>query len=652
MKALELPRLFSVSSPSLNPDGSTVVFSATHPDLGADATVGQLWVAATDGSTPPRRFTRGFRDTAPAFSPDGSLIAFLRAAPGSAAQLHVVAADGGEPVRLTDRLLGVASFRWAPDGSALAFTSRDPQHGRYGTVEGLDAAAEAPRRITTLRYKSNGTGYTRDRRTQLFVVDVPPIDAEPEYPAAASVLGAADAPPASVGQLTSADADVGAFDWRGNSLVFVSALHPERDIDLRSHLYEVPRSGGAPQQLTRDDHTLTLGTVAVTTDGSVFFTAQDVGPTGRDFIGRSAGVFVFDGDTATRLTEPDLDFGEPGAALTAHGESSVLGTSRDRGAVQLFRVSRNEQVPLTSGRDVIEGQSALGDTIAVSFSSRRSHGEIGVLESGAIRQLTDFHTIEPSATVEHTITARDGYEVHGWVTLPEGEGPHPVLLMIHGGPFSSYDSHFFDEAEVLAGAGYAVVYCNPRGSAGYGEEHGRAIRQRMGTLDHTDVLDFLEGVIAAEPSLNGDRLGILGGSYGGYLTAWTIAHDSRFAAAIVERGFLDPEVFPGTSDIGDFFGQEYMGTDLEAIRAQSPQAVAHLVTTPTLVIHSADDLRCPLGQAERYYATLKARGVESELLIFPGENHELTRSGRPRHRVERFDAILEWWSRYLPIERR
>ena len=144
----------------------------------------------------------------------------------------------------------------------------------------------------------------------------------------------------------------------------------------------------------------------------------------------------------------------------------------------------------------------------------------------------------------------------------------------------------------------------------------------------------------------------MGGSYGGYLTAWTIAHDHRFAAAIVERGFLDPETFVGTSDIGDFFGQEYLGEDRDRIREQSPQAVAQSVSTPTFVIHSADDLRCPLGQAETYYATLKARGVEAELLIFPGENHELSRSGRPRHRVQRFEAMLDWWDRYLPVTRR
>ena len=230
---------------------------------------------------------------------------------------------------------------------------------------------------------------------------------------------------------------------------------------------------------------------------------------------------------------------------------------------------------------------------------------------------------------------------------PAGEGPHPTLLMIHGGPFAAYSVHLFDEAQVYADAGYAVVFCNPRGSAGYGQQHGRAITGAMGTVDMDDVLDFLDGALAAHPELDATRLGILGGSYGGYLTAWTIAHDHRFAAAVVERGFLDPEAFVGSSDIGWFFPQQYNGTDHESIRAQSPQAVARLVTTPTLVVHSEDDLRCPISQAETWFATVKLNGVESEMLVFPGENHELSRSGSPRHRVQRFDAILEWFGRYL-----
>src|SRR5690606_3978113 len=157
-----------------------------------------------------------------------------------------------------------------------------------------------------------------------------------------------------------------------------------------------------------------------------------------------------------------------------------------------------------------------------------------------------------------------------------------------------------------------------------------------------------EGAIAADPALDGSRVGVQGGSYGGYLTAWVIAHDHRFAGAIVERGFLDPVSFQGTSDIGSFFGDEYVGTDPTAIAAQSPMAVVGQVRTPTFVVHSELDFRCPLEQATRYYLALKRNGVDAELLVFPGEDHELTRGGRPRHRVERFRAILDWWQRRLP----
>jgi dipeptidyl aminopeptidase/acylaminoacyl peptidase len=171
----------------------------------------------------------------------------------------------------------------------------------------------------------------------------------------------------------------------------------------------------------------------------------------------------------------------------------------------------------------------------------------------------------------------------------------------------------------------------------------------MGTVDFADVIDFLEGAVADDGRLDGERVGIMGGSYGGYLTAWIIAHDHRFAGAIVERGFLDPVTFQGTSDIGTFFGDEYVGVSTHDMARQSPMAVVGQVTTPTFVVHSELDFRCPLEQATRYYSALKRQGTEAELLIFPGENHELTRSGQPRHRVQRFDAVLDWWRRHLPV---
>ncbi|WP_317451950.1 alpha/beta hydrolase family protein [Microbacterium sp. NIBRBAC000506063] len=171
----------------------------------------------------------------------------------------------------------------------------------------------------------------------------------------------------------------------------------------------------------------------------------------------------------------------------------------------------------------------------------------------------------------------------------------------------------------------------------------------MGTLDFHDVIDFLEGVLTVDATLDGDRVGVMGGSYGGYLTAWIIAHDHRFAGAIVERGFLDPVSFQGTSDIGSFFGDEYVGVHEDDLARQSPMAVVAQVTTPTLVLHSELDFRCPLEQATRYYSALKRQGTDAEMLIFPGEDHELTRSGQPRHRLQRFAAVLDWWQRRLPV---
>jgi dipeptidyl aminopeptidase/acylaminoacyl peptidase len=330
----------------------------------------------------------------------------------------------------------------------------------------------------------------------------------------------------------------------------------------------------------------------------------------------------------------------------------VLVHGIERGREHLYEmVAPGGVLALSSGDIEITGAAASGDRVVVSYRSPESFGEVAVLADGMLTPLTDFSaalrergTVEP---VELTATGRDGYPVHGWVARPEGEGKHPTLLMIHGGPYTQYGVHLFDETQVYVDAGYAVVYCNPRGSAGYGQAHGRVIREDMGGVDLTDVLDFLEGALDVWDDLDGDRLGILGGSYGGYLTAWAIAHDHRFKAAIVERGYLDPSSFVGSSDIGTTFPQQYNGTDRELQRRQSPQEVAHLVTTPTLVIHSEQDLRCPLAQAETYYATLRLQGVEAELLIFPGENHELSRAGRPRHRVQRFDAILDWFGRHL-----
>jgi dipeptidyl aminopeptidase/acylaminoacyl peptidase len=663
VKAADLDLLTSVSAPTVHPGGGRAVVSVTRPDLTADATVGQLWTVPLTGHAAPKRLTRGFRDTAPQFSPDGRLIAFLRAVPKAPPQVFVVDAAGGEPVPVTDRKLGVSEFAWAPDGRSLAFVSRDPEQGRYGTVEGLEPNAEPARRIRTLKYQSNGLGYITDRRSHVYLTPVPDVWGEPVVQPAPHADGALSSVPlvAEPRQVTTGEWDDSniAFAPDGSALAFVSARHATRDDDLRSSVLLIdPRDPSAePRDVTAAHGDWSMIELGYGLNGVLYFTAQNVGPSGRDFVARNAALYALDaeGSEPRLLTDPEtVDLTE--SAIVAFEDDSVLVQDRSRGALVLTRVTAaGESERLTGDDIVVGGVAAAGTTLVAAVSDASTHGDVALVEAGELRRLTDFsHSLRASGVIaprEITITGRDGYPVHGWVFAPEGDGPHPVLLNIHGGPFAAYTVGVFDEAQVYAQAGYAVVMCNPRGSAGYGQEHGRVIRQAMGTVDLDDVLDFLDGAITANPSFDGARVGVMGGSYGGYLTAWTIAHDHRFAAAIVERGFLDPEAFVGTSDIGSFFGDEYTGTDPELMRSQSPQAVVGQVETPTLVLHSSNDLRCPLGQAERYYASLKRQGVETELVVFPGEDHELSRAGRPRHRQERFDVILDWWATHLPSTR-
>lgn len=665
MKATDLPLLSSVSRPTVHPDGSRAVIAVSRPDLVSDRTVGQLWTVSLDESEAPggraHRLTRGLNDSAPRFSPDGRLLAFLRGSVDGPAQLHLMAAGGGEAMTITDAKLGVGGYRWSPDSRHIAFTAAVPEEGRYGTVAGLAADAEPPRRITTLKYQSNGFGYTIDRRRQVFLIEVPGVEGEPVYPVAPSVADPTPDPVDAVPTarpLTFGDFDHGAiaFSPDGRTLAVVSTRHHGRDADLVSNIFALAIADETPDpvQLTGQHRNYSISSIEYGTGGELYFIATDLGETGLDFIGRSDQLYVRDsGANAARLlTEvASTDLGEAdGITVTTNG---VLVQNRTRGRVELVRVGMDGTTTTVVGGDIaVTGHDVVDDRIVVSFTGPGSMGDVGIADRSGLRVLTDFSAALRETGVvsltETTVTGRDGYPVHGWVLAPNGPGPHPVLLNIHGGPFAQYGVSFFDEAQVYAEAGYAVVMCNPRGAAGYGEAHGRAIRQRMGTDDFADVIDFLDGALAQHPDFDAGRVGIMGGSYGGYLTAWIIAHDHRFAGAIVERGFLDPESFVGTSDIGSFFGDEYTGIDPDVMRSQSPQAVVGQVTTPTLVLHSANDLRCPLGQGERYYAALKRSGVPTELLIFPGENHELSRAGRPRHRLQRFDAVLDWWSRYLP----
>lgn len=665
MLPADLELLHVPGAPAVLPDGSRAIVSVVRPDLATDEYTGHLWSVDLVGDQAPRALTRGFRDTAPDVSPDGRWVTFLRSERDGKPQVFVVESAGGEPVQLTDAPLGAAEPRFSPDGTRIAYVARVPEPGRY-EPDGKPGS-EGPRHITELKYRADGIGFVRDRPQHVFVVDVP-VDGERPATLPDPVA------------LTAGEVAVSGPRWLpdGTALVGVSARHESRESDLRSDavLIEASPDGdpAPPVPLTDADAGSTLGVEAVlpSRDGStLWLLAGDLGTSGRDFVASQVGLFrlPLNGSTGgagvpERLTDLEADQ-LTGVLVEVDGEP-VVGVER-RGAQHLVRIAPDgTPTTLVGGTSVVTGAAvAAGAARAVVVAaSPTSSGEVLAVDlgTGAVDVRTELSgplqaTGRARVPAELLATGPDGYEVHGWLVTPDperfGAGPHPTILMIHGGPFAQYTHGLFDEVQVFAEAGYAVVYGNPRGSSGYGRSHGLAIQGGFGTVDTEDVLALL-GAALEDPALDGERVGVMGGSYGGYLTAWLTTRTDRFAAAIVERGFLDPVSFVGSSDIGWFFGTAYLGDAADehgaaAVAAQSPMAHVGSVRTPTLVIHSEQDWRCPVEQGQRWFVELKRRGVEAELLLFPGEGHELTRSGSPTHRQVRFEHVLRWWEKHLPV---
>jgi dipeptidyl aminopeptidase/acylaminoacyl peptidase len=638
VKSTDIAHLIKLSTPTLSPDGSTAVVTATRPDLEENEYRSQLWIVAVDGSSAPRRLTHGKRDSAPRYSPDGRWIAFLRAEPKGKPQVHLLAADGGDARVLTDLPGGAGAPVWAPDSSAIAFTARVPDAGRYGQDDKIPADKEAPRRITGLQYRLDNVGFLIDNREHVFVVDVTDTDDQPK-----------------ARQVTDGDADDSEVDWSpdGAWLVFTSARHDRREHDLVRDAFLIRPDGSDLRQLT--DSSLSLFRPTFTADGAtVLALGEDPGPDGNKWVAANVGLFAVAVDAPgrpRRLTDAETyGLGTDQMLITADG---AVVTNENRGAADLVCVPFDGGPPLvlSAGQHQITGVDIAADTTVVTVTDDATPGELGVLRDGKIEQLTDFAAalrehVAPRPITELHASAPDGYPVHGFLVTPDDAGPHPVLLMIHGGPFAQYGWTLFDEAQVYAGAGYAVVYGNPRGSSGYGQAHGAAIRGDVGERSAVDLLALLDAAVSRR-DLDGSRVGVLGGSHGGFMTSWLIGHSDRFRAAVSERGVNAIDSFIGSSDIGWGFADDLYSTDPEDLRRQSPLTYADAITTPLLIIHSEQDWRCPVEQAQRLYVALRQRDAEVEMLLFPGEGHELSRSGLPSHRVARFDAIVEWFGRHL-----
>lgn len=644
MEPRDLALLRIPSAPSVSPDGCRIAVSVSRIDLEEDAYRAQIWVlpvapARTSGDG-PRAFTHGYRDTEPRWSPDGRWLAFLRAVKGGKAQLHVMPADGGEPRPLCEHPLGVSEPVWSPDSTRIAYIARVPEPGRYESgPEARPAGREAPRRITRLRYRRDNVGFLIDQPARLHVVEIG-VDAGPPL------------------TLTTGGADVAgpAFSPDGRWIA-VATRKEESETSMAGDILLIAADGGERRWVTASS--TTVGPPTFSLDGrTLYYTGSE-----QLDAARAAVLFAVptDASAAPRaLSDPETDdlHDSHSAARPLATPTGVLVVSARRGALELVRVPDGDGPVerLVTGAQQICDVAVGGQTVAVIRATDVCPGEVAILEEGRLRVLSEFSAPLARGTslrplCELTATAPDGYPVHGWLVLPAGTGPFPVLLVIHGGPFTQFGYSFFDEAQAYAGAGYAVVLANPRGSSGYGESHGRAILGEVGGLDRADLLAVLDAACAHE-AVDATRVGVMGGSYGGLMTTWLAGHDgARFQAAISERALNAWDSFTGSSDIGWFFTRDYVGQDPVRAAAQSPLTFAGNIEIPMLLIHSELDWRCPVEQAQRLFVALKLRGVPVEMLLFPGEGHELSRSGLPSHRLARFEAILEWWARHLAAPR-
>ncbi|GAB2477148.1 prolyl oligopeptidase family serine peptidase [Jatrophihabitans fulvus] len=627
MLPADIAKLVTLGPPTLSPDGARAVVAVTRPDLDADEYRSSLWLVATDGSD-VRRLTHGDHDSAPEWSPDGRLIAFLRKGSRDKPQLHVLNAGGGDARELTDLPGGAGAPRWSPDSTRVAFAVRVPADGRYGTGEDaqgekIPPEKEPPRRITGLQYRTDNVGFVLDRRHHVFVVDV-----------------TADEPEAR--QITEGEWDDTAPAWSpdGSRIAFVSRRHDDRETDWVHDVFTVSPDGGEATRVS--DGTRWLDAPAWLDDTTLVTTGVEMGVSG--WVANNEGLFRVAGGSVERLTDAETVHIVGAPVVTDDG---VLAPAENRGAVELLQWSAGGLTTVSGGHRTVQGVAHEGGTTVVTYADPATAGELARVDGDRVVPLTSFATdglVRPLD--DFTATAADGTELHGFVVTPEGDGPHPVLLMIHGGPFAAYGWTLLDEAQVYARAGYAVVYTNPRGSSGYGQAYGSYIVGDVGEKSAADLLALLDAALE-RPDLDADRVGVLGGSHGGFMTTWLVGHTDRFRAAVSERAVNAIDSFEGSSDIGWEFADALYGTDPEQRRRQSPFTYAEHIGTPLLIVHSEHDWRCPVEQAQRLYVSLRKRGATVEFLLFPGEGHELSRSGLPSHRVARFDAILDWFGRYV-----
>jgi len=649
-----------VSDVRLSSDGHNVIYTVQRVDRKSEKKYANLWLAPVEGSE-PRQFTFGDqKDAMPRWSPDGGQIAFLsnRADKEKPAQIYLIGMNGGEARPLTKIEGGVSSLSWSPDGKKLLCTVRktDAEELERRKDEKKKKLGVVARHIERVFYKLDGYGYLPKERTHLWTVDVRSGKTR---------------------QLTDhAVYDETSPTWSpdGQQIAFISNRSADPDFNPDADdLYVMPAEGGEFRKI--ETPAGPKGSPTYSPDGRWIAYFGSAYP-GEWYRNNCLWVVPADSSQAPRNLTEHTDLHLSSGVINDVGEPEYMAPTWSKDSQRIyFQVDLHGSTLLMSialdGSGLqthIGSGGALGSYCFDREQSRlvyfygRMHDPVQIfyrnLVKGTERQLTRLNQdwlskIDLGEVEEVWFKGRDDNDLQGWIIKPPRFDPsrkYPSIMEIHGGPLTQYGNYFMHEFYYLAAQGYVVYFCNPRGGRGYGEDHGGAIWGGWGDADYADLMawaDYVEKL----PYIDPQRMGVTGGSYGGYMTVWIIGHTQRFKAAVTQRCVSNFISMWGSSDLNWVF-QETMNNkppfeDLQKFWEHSPIAYIGNARTPTMVIHSEFDLRCPIEQGEQVFVALKSLGVDTEMVRFPDEPHGLSRVGRTDRRIARLEHIVRWFDKYL-----
>ncbi|MEP6767738.1 MAG: S9 family peptidase [Acidobacteriota bacterium] len=662
-----------VADPRISPDGQSVAYVLVTVNEKEDRYDTSVWVVPAAGGAEPRRLTAGPRDTSPRWSPDSRTLAFARAAAEKdRPHLFLLSMSGGEPRRLTDLPRGAANPVWSPDGKTIAFKSGTNPEDLEEQRTARDHPGSPPpkksdvRVVTRAVYRRNGSGW------------IDPAHHEHVW----TVAVTENDPPATPRAVTTGRYDEGEVAWSadGRSILFTSDRVDEPYYEPSdSNLYAVPAGGGALETVI--DIAGPVREAAISPDGNRWAFVGSINPPSEQSHTRS-DLFLFRDGRPTALTSgKDFEIGSwvggdqhaprggsPGGLRWTADGKAILTAITEHGRANLVRIdaASGTIVPLTSGEHDVMAWTCTPDAsrIALTVGDDTHIGDLFLLDatSKRLRQLTRVNDVLLSglklpAPEEIWYASFDGRRIHGWILKPPDFDPskkYPMILEIHGGPHAAYGNTFTHEFQWMAAKGYVVFYTNPRGSTTYGQDFANVIQYRYPGDDFKDLMVGVDEVMRrgyVDPA----RLGVTGGSGGGLLTNWIVTQTDRFKAAVSQRSVADWASFWYTADFTLFTPSWFRGNpmrDAEEFWTRSPVRYADKIVTPMLFVEGDDDLRTPPAQGgEAMFRALKAQKKTAVMVRFPGESHELSRSGKPSHRVERLQHIVNWFEKYLKGEK-